>query len=211
VTDGGDMGLGAAILLAVGLAMDSVAVAAARGLASPAIRPGHVARVALLFGGFQALMPLLGWQLGARLGPHVARWDHWIASGLLVAIGGKMLRDAWRVDEEAPGSARAPSPPAQGPARPAEPALLFGWRVLILLAIATSIDAFAAGITLPLLGAPLIPTLALIGGVTALLSAVALLVGRRLGAGAGRRLDALGGLVLIGLGVKILLEHTWTP
>lgn len=183
----------APVLLAVGLAMDAVAVAAARGLAAPAIRARHVVRVALLFGGFQALMPALGWALGDRLGPIFARWDHWVAFGLLAALGGKMLLDAVR-DDGAPLDGR-------------DDQALFGWRVLLVLAVATSIDAFAAGITLPLFGPPAI-SIALIGGVTAVLSAAGVLAGRQLGGHAGRRLDVLGGVVLIGLGAKILLEHT---
>lgn len=184
----------APVLLAIGLAMDAVAVSAARGLAAPAIRPRHVVRVALLFGGFQALMPALGWALGDRLGPAFARWDHWVAFGLLAAIGGKMLLEALR-DDGAPLAGR-------------DERALFGWRVLLVLAVATSVDAFAAGITLPLFGAPPAVTLALIGGITAVLSAGGLVAGRQLGAHAGRRLDVVGGVVLIGLGTKILLEHT---
>lgn len=180
------------LLLAVGLAMDATAVAAARGMAVPAIRPGHVVRVALFFGGFQALMPLFGWLLGARVGPVVQAWDHWIAFGLLGGIGAKMLWEARAghdCEEEEPG---------------ADP---FGLRVMIVLAIATSIDALAAGITLPVLGAPMTLSLVTIGVTTAVLSALGLFAGRRFGAVLGRRLDLAGGIVLIGLGGKILLEH----
>ena len=182
----------AILALALGLAMDATAVAAARGLAVPRILPRHVVLVATLFGGFQALMPLLGWLLGSAIGPTVQAWDHWIAFALLVAIGGKML---W----EARGSSSEDSAAPTG-----DP---FGWRVMLVLAIATSIDAFAVGITLPMLGAPLLLSLATIGVTTAVLSAAGLYAGRRFGALLGPRLDVVGGLVLIALGVKILVEH----
>jgi putative Mn2+ efflux pump MntP len=187
------MSFGALLLLALGLAMDASAVAAARGLASPKILARHVSLVALFFGGFQALMPLLGWAVGSSFGPLVQAWDHWLAFLLLGAIGGKML---W----EARGA--PPEPAADG-----SEADLFGIRVMLMLAIATSIDAFAVGITLPILNAPLLLSLATIGITTALSSVLGLFAGRHFGALLGKRLDAAGGLVLIGLGTKILIDH----
>ena len=185
------MSFGAILLLALGLAMDATAVAAARGLAAPRVLPRNVLLIAALFGGFQALMPLLGWLLGKRLGPLVEQFDHWIAFALLGAIGAKMLYEAFHEDTE----------------RREETGDLFRLRALLALAIATSVDAFAAGITLPMLGAPLALTLATIGAVTALSSTAGVLAGRRFGKSLGKRLDAAGGLVLIGLGTKILIEH----
>lgn len=181
----------AIVLLAVGLAMDATAVAAARGLTARRITTRDVLLVAGLFGGFQALMPLLGWWLGLRLGPLVQDWDHWIAFVLLGALGGKMLWEARGSDE----------PKAEANGDP------FGLRILLVMALATSIDAFAVGVTLPILHAPLGTSLVTIGVVTAVLSALGLFAGRRFGALLGRRLDALGGLLLIGLGIKILVEH----
>jgi putative Mn2+ efflux pump MntP len=171
--------------------MDATAVAAARGLAARAIRGRDVLLVALLFGGFQAAMPVAGWALGATLGPWIARWDHWIAFGLLVVLGGRMLVEATRGGDEAAGAAGDP----------------FALRTLLVLAVATSIDAFAVGITLPLLDAPFVRSVVTIGVVTALLSAAGVLLGRRFGAHLGRRADALGGVVLIVLGVEILVSH----
>lgn len=190
------MKLGAILLLAVGLAMDATAVAAARGMAAPRFVLRNVILVALLFGGAQALMPLLGWLVGMRIGPWVAAWDHWIAFVLLGGIGAKMLWEA-RGGAGADADAETPSP-TQDP---------FGLRLLLLLALATSVDAFAAGLTLPMLGAPMLMSLATIGVTTALLSAGGLYAGRRFGALLGKRLDVFGGLVLIGLGTKILIEH----
>src|SRR5690606_4612520 len=186
------MTFGAILFLGLGLAMDATAVAAARGLALPAIRVRHVLLVAGFFGGFQALMPVIGWLLGARLGPVVQEWDHWIAFALLGCIGGKMLWDArGRADEDAAGGVVE----------------LFGWKTMFVLAVATSIDAVAVGITLPMLDASFLMSIATIGVVTALLSAIGLYAGRRFGSVLGRRLDVVGGLVLVGLGLKILVEH----
>ena len=184
---------GTIILLSLGLAMDATAVSAARGVAARQVLPREVLRVALLFGGFQALMPLLGWLVGTQLGPALQAFDHWIAFGLLGAIGGKMLYEALSSGER---------DAENGPD-------LFRLEILLVLGLATSVDALAVGFTLPMLGAPFVLTLATIGIVTALSSAAGLLAGQHFGAVFGKRLDALGGVVLIGLGSKILIEHLW--
>ena len=187
------MSFGALLLLAIGLAMDATAVSAARGLAAPKLLPRHVGLVALWFGGFQALVPAIGWWVGSRVGAMVQAWDHWIAFVLLGAIGGKMLWEAWGASDDDDETARQED--------------LFRTKVMLVLALATSIDALAAGITLPLLGAPLLLSLATIGITTALFSAFGLFAGRRFGSMLGKRLDVAGGLMLIGLGTKILVEH----
>ncbi len=184
------MGLASVAVLAVGLAMDATAVSAARGFAVPALRPAHFAKVALYFGGAQALMPLIGYLVGERFGRYVEAWDHWIAFALLAGLGLKMLHEARSAGTEEIDVEHA-----------------FGGKVMLLLAIATSIDALAAGLTLPLLGAPIVASLTTIGLTTAVLSAVGLYLGRRFGAALGRRLDAFGGVVLILLGLKVLVEH----
>jgi putative Mn2+ efflux pump MntP len=177
------------LALAVALAMDATAAAAARGLQARRITMRDVALVSLLCGGFQAIMPLGGWFLGARLGPVVAAWDHWIAFVLLGGLGVKTMWEA-RGTEDGRGGGDA-----------------FGIGTLLVLAVATSIDAFAVGVTLPLMRAPLVPSVATIGVTTAVLSAGGLFAGRRFGAALGRRLEAFGGLVLLLLGGKILIEH----
>ena len=187
------MTFAAILLLAVGLAMDATAAAAAQGLAAERIRARHVALVAACFGGSQALMPLLGWLLGSRIGPAVQAWDHWLAFGLLGALGAKMLWEA-----------RDPPDGATAPTR--DP---FAVRTVLALSFATSVDAFAAGVTLPVLDAPLALSVVTIGVTTAALSAAGLFAGRRFGARLGKRLDAVGGLVLVALGTKILVEHLW--
>ena len=201
------MGFGAIFLLAVGLSMDAAAVAAARGLAAPRVGLREVARIALYFGGFQAAMPLLGWLLGREVGPLLAAWDHWVAFALLAGLGAKMLWDARSEDDDAAEVAATERALewSAGPEAAAEN--LFRHRTLVALAVATSIDAFAAGLTLPLLRAPVALTVITIGVVTASLSAAALLLGKRLGAALGSKLDVLGGVILIALGARVLAEH----
>ncbi|HEY6560519.1 MAG TPA: manganese efflux pump MntP family protein [Polyangiaceae bacterium] len=188
------MTFGSLLLLAVGVAMDATAVAAARGLAAPILRWQNAVAMALWFGAFQALMPLIGWAIGARFGGIIAAWDHWFVAGVLGAIGIKMLY-------EARGEQPASTDP-EGRERD-----LFAWRALLALAIATSIDALAVGVTLPMLGAELGPAVATIGCITAGFSFVGAFAGRRFGAALGRRLDRFGGVVLILIGVKVLIEH----
>jgi putative Mn2+ efflux pump MntP len=176
-----------AIALAFGLAMDATAVSAARGLVGR--RPRELVVLPVLFGGFQAGMSALGWLAGRWAGPYIERWDHWVAFALLVAIGGKMLVDAWR------GGAAEREP------APATLALYLG------LALATSIDAAAAGLTLPLVPVEPWIALALIGAITAACSATGYLAGRLVGERFGARLSAIGGLALIAIGVDILAQH----
>ncbi len=177
----------AAVALAFGLAMDATAVSAARGLAARGLRDAVILPV--LFGGFQAGMAALGWLAGSWAGTYIAAWDHWVAFGLLVLIGGKMVVDGWRSG----GAEHVPAP--------ATVALYLG------LAVATSIDAAAAGLTLPLV--PVAPWIALllIGTVTAACTELGYLVGRFVGGRFGSRLTILGGLVLIGIGVQLLVRE----
>lgn len=179
------------LILAVGLSMDAMAVAAARGLAAERIRARDAALMAGTFGGMQALMPLFGWLVAERFGSLVERWDHWIAFGLLTLLGGKMLVDAWRGDGDGNVNEAAP----------------FAVRTVLLLGVATSIDALAAGLTLPLLAVPPALSLAIIGTTTALLTAIGLFAGRKAGAAIGARLELAGGVALILVGAKILAEH----
>jgi putative Mn2+ efflux pump MntP len=175
-----------ALVLSIALAMDDTAVAAARGLTG--VHRREAVLLPLLFGVFQAGMAALGWVFGRVAIQWVAAWDHWIAFGLLTVLGGRMIVVALRggADEPAPGD---------------------GLGGLLLLAIATSIDAFAAGLTLEVVGAPPPVTLLLIGVVTAVLSAAGYLAGRRLGGRAGGGLEIAGGVALIAIGAKILFDH----
>jgi putative Mn2+ efflux pump MntP len=191
---------GAILVLAVGLAIDATAVAAARGVATASIRVRHVVLVAAYFGGFQALMPIVGYLVGSRIGPLVRAWDHWIAFGLLVAVGGKMVWSAL-------GKRGAVDSTAREAAQPGDRGDLFAAPTMLALAVATSIDALAVGVTLPMLHAPLALSVATIWITAALMSAGGLLAGRRLGGLLGARLEVVGGLVLIGLGIEILWQH----
>lgn len=174
-----------AIALAFGLAMDATAVSAARGLATHRSREAVV--LPLLFGGFQSGMAALGWVAGRWAGPYIAAWDHWVAFALLSLIGGKMIFEAVR-----DGDDREQAPASFG--------LYLG------LAIATSIDAAAAGLTLPLV--PVAPWIALvlIGTITAACSVIGYLAGGFAGKRFGSKLEILGGLVLIGIGVQLLVR-----
>lgn len=176
----------ASLLLAVALAMDAFAVALTQGARfRPSLRGGLA--IALTFGAFQAVMPLAGWAVGAVALGYVEAIDHWIAFGLLSFLGLRML--GGHVGE--PEGTRA----------------LTG-RALLVAGLATSIDALAAGITLPTLGVPPLLAVALIGCVTAVMSGAGVLLGRVAGDRLGTWAERAGGLILIGLGVKILAEHT---
>jgi manganese efflux pump family protein len=177
--------------LALGLAMDATAVAAGKGCAAKRLHAGDFAKVALLFGGFQAGMPWLGYLLGARVGALMSAYDHWLAFALLSLLGLKMIRESRSSEDHVRDSTSAP----------------FAMRELTVLALATSIDAFAVGVTLPMLGAPLLLSLLTIGLVTAVTSALGLALGQHFGRMLGPRLDLVGGVVLIGLGTSILVQH----
>jgi manganese efflux pump family protein len=175
-----------ALLLALALAMDATAVAAGRAVTGLAKRTALL--LAASFGLFQAGMAAAGWALGQSAKGFVEQWDHWIAFGLLSVIGGKMLIEAFR----------------RGPASDASE---LNVRTILLLSIATSIDALAAGVTLPLLSVSPIVALVWIGLASLVLSLLGALVGARLGARGGRGLEVIGGLTLIAIGVKMLIEH----
>lgn len=177
------------ILIAVALSMDALAVALARGMAVRERRLRQAFRIALFFGLFQALMPMLGWLAGGELRAFISGLDHWVAFGLLALIGGKMVWESFRPQA------------AAGPAGPT------GLGTLLLLAVATSIDALAVGLSLSLLQVPIVKPALLIGAVTFGLSLLGGLLGSRVGYLFGRWVEALGGLILIGIGLKILLEH----
>lgn len=178
----------ALLILALALAMDAFAVSLAQGAAGR-MRVGQAVILALAFGVAQGVMPLIGWGLGTAFAGWIEAVDHWIAFAILSLLGLNMIRES-RTDTE-PGPALA------------------GWP-LFAAAIATSIDAAAAGITLPLLGLPVGFACATIGVVTAAVCFAGALGGGHAGRHLEGRAELLGGLVLIGLGVKILVEHLAT-
>jgi putative Mn2+ efflux pump MntP len=180
----------ALLLLALGLSMDAVAVALVRGAAvpTPAARVPEALRTGLAFGFAQGLMPLLGWSVASALAGALQTVDHWIAFVILLVLGLRMIHAGWQEAEPAPTAG-------------------MGGLALVSAAIATSVDAAAAGITLPLFGVPVMEAALLIGVVTALLAALAVLGGALVGDRLGRRADIGGGLILILIGTRILLDH----
>ncbi len=181
-----------ALLLALGLAMDAFAVSLGIGTTGGArgFRPAF--RLVFHFGLFQALMTGLGWLAGAGLTGMVGSFDHWIAMGLLAFVGIRMIRSGLDPDHSAPRL-----DPSRG-------------RTLVILCIATSLDALAAGLSLSVLGSPILLPALLIGLVTAGLSLAGLQAGGRLGQAFGRRLEILGGVLLIVIGLRVVGLHLWS-
>lgn len=181
-------------MLAIGLAMDATAVAGARGLASKRpVRPRDALLVAAFFGGFQALMPAIGWAVGGAFAARIGGWGHWVTFAVLGAIGGKMLHEALGADD--------------GDVKREAPADAFGVKLLALLAVATSVDALAAGVTLAVNHVNVVLACTVIGVVTAVMSYAGVYVGHRFGTRVGKRLEVLGGVVLIALAIKSLVDH----
>ena len=183
------MSLLSLFLLAAGLSMDAFAVSVCKGLALKKIEWKSAALVGLWFGAFQALMPLLGYLAGAQFRDIIAAYDHWIAFGLLLLIGGNMIREALFDREEALPDASLSA------------------KAMLPLAIATSIDALAAGITFAFLSVQVWSAVLLIGLVTFLFSATGVRIGGVFGGRFEKKAEVLGGAILILLGTKILLEH----
>lgn len=174
-------------VIAAGLSMDAFAVSIGKGLSVPKMRPRHALIAGLWFGAFQALMPLVGWVLGTRFEGLITSVDHWVAFLLLVLIGLGMLKESRQACEDADPS--------------------FGARTMLPLAVATSIDAMAVGVTFAFLRVDILPAVCFIGAITFLLSAVGVKVGSVFGTRFKSKAELFGGVVLIGMGLKILLEH----
>ena len=177
------------ILVAIGLSMDALAVSICKGLSVSRVQPKHALAVGLYFGGFQALMPLIGYLLGIRFQTLISAFDHWMAFILLALIGVNMIRESQSDDEEASMDAA------------------FGPRAMLPLAVATSIDALAIGVTFAFLDVSIVPAVILIGCITCAISAGGIYLGRVVGERFQSRAEAAGGIVLVLLGIKILLEH----
>ncbi len=188
-------------LIAVGLSMDAFAVAICKGLGMKKLDMRQALVIGLFFGGFQALMPTIGWFLGAQFASLVMPIDHWIAFILLAFIGGKMLFDAIKGDDESETGEVKDGEGAKGSA----PRL--DLRELTMLAIATSIDALAVGITFAFLDVDIVLAASFIGVVTFVLSVIGVAVGNQFGSRWEKPSTIVGGVVLILIGVRILLEH----
>lgn len=183
-------------LTAVGLSMDAFAVSVCKGLAMKKLSWNKAAVIGLWFGGFQALMPALGYILGKRFERYVTAIDHWIAFVLLALIGANMIKEALSAEEDKTDDS-------------------IDIKTMFLLAVATSIDALAVGITYAFLQVRIVPAVSFIGIITLVLSVIGVKIGNVFGLKYKTRAEILGGLILILMGLKILLEHLglldWLP
>jgi putative Mn2+ efflux pump MntP len=183
------MSLAEVLLIAVGMAMDAFAVSLGIGTSRQARAPRPIFRLSFHFGLFQFFMPILGWLAGSSIAGLISAFDHWVALALLAFVGGRMIRSGLDSD-----SSPSPNDPSRG-------------GTLIMLSIATSIDAFAIGLSLAMLHVAILYPSLVIGVVTAGLSLTGLLIGHRLGEIFGKRMEVLGGAILIGIGLRVLISH----
>ncbi|MGM9588114.1 MAG: manganese efflux pump MntP family protein [Candidatus Limivicinus sp.] len=181
------MGFIELLLIAVGLSMDAFAVSVCKGLSVKKVGVKHAALAGLYFGGFQFLMPVIGYLLGFRFESVIESIDHWVAFVLLAFIGGNMIKESFGKAEELNDD--------------------FGVKTMLLMAIATSIDALAVGITFAFLEVQILPAAGLIGVTTFLLSFVGIYIGNAFGTRYKSKAELAGGIILVVIGVKILLEH----
>lgn len=180
------MGLLELFILAVGLSMDAFAVSICKGLSLGKIKAKHMCIAGAWFGGFQALMPLIGYFLGSFFAEAITKYDHWIAFVLLVLIGGSMIKEAFGKEEELNNAMDV--------------------KTMFLLAVATSIDALAVGVTFAFLQVQIVPAIIFIGVVTFVFSAVGIKIGSIFGTKYKSKAEFIGGVILILIGLKILLE-----
>ena len=181
------MGITELFLVGVGLSMDAFAVAICRGLSMKKLEWKQALLVAVFFGGFQALMPTIGWVLGKQFEQYIVSVDHWVAFILLAYIGGKMIWDAFHEEEAQPADFRVGE--------------------LLIMAVATSIDALAVGITFAFLKVEIVPAVSFIGVTTFVISAAGVRIGNVFGSRWQKGAQIAGGVILVCLGVKILVEH----
>ncbi len=179
-------------LIGVGLSMDAFAVSVCKGLAMNKVNKKQAVVIGLYFGGFQALMPFLGWLLGIRFQKYIVSVDHWIAFVLLAFIGGKMVVEAVR---------------EKGETKIGEMDLPLNHKEMLVLAVATSIDALAVGITFAFLDVPIAKAVIIIGCTTFVLSILGVVAGNYFGSRYKKKAEIAGGIILILIGLKILLEH----
>lgn len=182
------MSLPELFLIAVGLSMDAFAVAICKGLSMQKMNPRHALIIGLYFGGFQGLMPLIGYALGVRFQNAIISYDHWIAFILLTAIGGNMIKESLSPEEDTCDASIA-------------------FKDMVILAVATSIDALAVGVTFAFLKVQIIPAVTFIGVITFLFSIIGVKAGNVFGSRYKSKAELAGGVILIAIGLKILVEH----
>lgn len=184
------MGIAELMIIAIGVSMDAFAVSICKGLSVQKIKTRHVLQTSLWFGGFQALMPLIGYCLGVSFADFVTTIDHWIAFILLGIIGGNMIKESSHKDED---YNVAPD---------------FSFKTMFAMAVATSIDALAVGVSFAFLKVSIWEAVILIGITTALFSGAGVMIGNFFGARWKSKAEFVGGFILVAMGLKILLEHT---
>jgi len=177
------------LLIALGLAMDAFVVSVTSGLTIKQVKINNALKIALFFGSFQLMMPIIGWLAGVGLRHFISGFDHWVAFALLVIVGGRMIYESTKLEA---GENKI------------DPLNIF---VLFMLAIATSIDALAVGLSLSFLKVAIILPAVIIGIITFFLSFLGVYIGKNLGHFFERKIEIIGGLILIGIGIKILVEH----
>ncbi len=187
-------------VIAVGLSMDAFAVAICKGLSVEKIRPHHTLIVGAWFGGFQALMPFIGYLLGTGFAQKIQSIDHWVAFVLLCLIGANMVKEALTDKGEDEKEAEKHSESGSDTAG-------FGVKSMFPMAVATSIDALAVGVSFAFLQVQIVPAVTFIGVITFVLSAVGVVIGNIFGVKYKSKAELVGGIVLIGMGIKILIEH----
>jgi len=177
------------LLIAIGLSFDTFAVSVSTGLVISSIRFWQGVRVALILAVFQSLMPFIGWYSGKQVVSYISEYDHWIAFGLLALLGLKMIAESFKKEEQKLGF------------NPLKIGILLG------MAVATSIDALVVGVSFAFLETKIFWSVLVIGIITFLVSMIGMLFGKNAGARVGNKMEIVGGLILIGIGIKILLEH----
>ena len=186
------MGLFEVIMIGVGLSMDAFAASVCKGLAMRRLNVKNMLVIALFFGGFQAMMPCIGWFLGKQFEEYITRFDHWVAFALLAFIGGKMIFDVFMGGEENSSGEKNDC---------------LNIKEILTLAVATSIDALAVGISFAFLQVNIIKAVSVIGVTTFVLSAAGVVIGNMFGARYEKKATLAGGIILVLIGLKILLEH----
>ena len=186
------MGYFEIFLTGVGLAMDAFAVSICKGIQMPKLKKLHLIIIAIFFGGFQMLMPIIGWLLGSQFVQYIEKFDHWIAFALLAFIGGKMAIESFKDDDDCECGCGCDDK--------------LDIKELFLLAIATSIDALAVGITFSMYDINIVSSIGIIGAVTFVLCALGVVIGNKFGAKFKSKAELAGGLVLVGIGIKLLIE-----
>lgn len=179
------------LLIGLGLSMDAFAVSVSNGINIKAEKFKNAVKAGIFFGTFQALMPLIGWTVGVNLKSFISSFDHWVAFGLLVLIGLKMIHESSKLK------------------RIENKTNLFGIKVLFMLAIATSIDALIIGVGFAFINIPILTAAIIIGIITFTLSFIGVLMGNRFGAFFGKKAERIGGIILILIGTKILFQHVF--